>query len=358
MADLAPDHRPTGAMPRFRKAPDLPPRRDPPSLRLVAAAGPVPPVTPRGRGRRRILAWLLASLLLHGLLALYLAQPRREVRDLPPSAIEVVFEGGQPKQSAAEPPQGDVPSTPSAPAAPPPPPEAGPPLPQPVPPRPAPPAPEPPRPAPPMPQPPRPAPPEPSSVEPAPPPMEAEPSPVEALPTPPPQAPPVPPRPAAPARRAAPALPPGLLWAPDGLSFNAPARPSAPAGRPTGRGLDLSVDPSILRGEASADANLQVRGAQVGANWQGAFRRWLDQHMSYPMEALRQGESGTVRVRVVAGPDGQVRSVRLLTPSGSPSLNFGTTFPFSGAQLPAFPPPVDPEGVTIDLTVNYILVRR
>ncbi len=149
-----------------------------------------------------------------------------------------------------------------------------------------------------------------------------------------------------------------MIWAPDGLSFNAPARPSVPAGRPTARGLDLSVDPRILRGEANADANLQVRGAQVGADWRGAFRRWLDRNMSYPMEALRQGESGTVRVRVVAGPDGQVRSVRLITPSGSPSLNFGTTFPFSGAQLPAFPPPADPAGVTIDLTVNYILIRR
>jgi hypothetical protein len=55
---------------------------------------------------------------------------------------------------------------------------------------------------------------------------------------------------------------------------------------------------------------------------------------------------------------GGVRSVRLMMPSGSPSLNLGTTFPFEGARLPAFPPPADPDGVTIDLTVNYILVRQ
>ncbi|MDO9502424.1 TonB family protein, partial [Falsiroseomonas sp.] len=161
-----------------------------------------------------------------------------------------------------------------------------------------------------------------------------------------------------PPRRAAPALPPGVIWAPGGVQLGQPARPAAPVGRPSGRGLDLSFDPRMVEGQASADANLRVTGAQVGADWRAAFRRWLDQNISYPMGALREGESGTVRVRVIAGPDGRVRSVRLTGPSGSPSLNFGTTFPFSGAQLPAFPPPADPEGVTIDLTVNYILIRR
>ncbi|MGK7864608.1 TonB family protein [Falsiroseomonas sp. E2-1-a4] len=149
-----------------------------------------------------------------------------------------------------------------------------------------------------------------------------------------------------------------MIWAPGGVQLGQPARPAAPSGRPVARGLDLSFDPRMVEGEASADANLRVTGAQVGADWRAAFRRWLDQNISYPMGALREGESGTVRVRVIAGPDGRVRSVRLTGPSGSPSLNFGTTFPFSGAQLPAFPPPAGPEGVTIDLTVNYILIRR
>ncbi|MDP3416719.1 MAG: TonB family protein [Falsiroseomonas sp.] len=187
-----------------------------------------------------------------------------------------------------------------------------------------------------------------------PPPTAASPDPTvsdDPLPEPPPPAPPPP-------RRAAPALPPGVIWAPGGVQLGQPARPAAPVGRPSGRGLDLSFDPRMVEGQASADANLRVTGAQVGADWRAAFRRWLDQNISYPMGALREGESGTVRVRVIAGPDGRVRSVRLTGPSGSPSLNFGTTFPFSGAQLPAFPPPADPEGVTIDLTVNYILIRR
>uniref|UniRef100_UPI003F71DD03 energy transducer TonB n=1 Tax=Falsiroseomonas sp. TaxID=2870721 RepID=UPI003F71DD03 len=150
----------------------------------------------------------------------------------------------------------------------------------------------------------------------------------------------------------------GVLWAPGGIALGPTARPSPPAGRPAGRGLDLSVDPRLLQGETRADPNLRVTGAQVGANWLAAFRRWTDQNLSYPLGAIQNRESGTVRVRVVAAPDGRVLSVRLITPSGSPSLNFGTTFPFSGARLPAFPPPADPEGVTIDLTVNYRLIQR
>jgi TonB family protein len=132
----------------------------------------------------------------------------------------------------------------------------------------------------------------------------------------------------------------------------------APSGRPQSRGLDLSVDPRITQGRPSADPNLRVTGANVGADWRAAFRRWLDENLRYPQRAAELGESGSVTVRVVADPDGRVRSVRLTGPSVSPSLNVGTTLPFGGARLPAFPPGSDPNGVTIDLTVNYILIRR
>ena len=88
-----------------------------------------------------------------------------------------------------------------------------------------------------------------------------------------------------------------------------------------------------------------------------AFRRWLDQNMRYPMDAAMRGEDGRVRVLITANPDGTVRGVRMVMPSTSPSLNSGTTRPFNGARLPAFPPGADPNGVTIELTVDYVLIR-
>jgi TonB family protein len=136
-----------------------------------------------------------------------------------------------------------------------------------------------------------------------------------------------------------------------------PPAPSPPAGRPQSNGLDLRVDPRMMEGRATADPQVRVNGAQVGADWSAAFRRWLDQNLRYPRRAIENRESGTVRVLITAAPDGTVRDVRLVRPSLSPSLNVGTTVPFSGATLPAFPPPAQPT-VTIELTVNYILIQR
>jgi TonB family protein len=148
---------------------------------------------------------------------------------------------------------------------------------------------------------------------------------------------------------------------PGGLQLGRPAQPAPPPAQPGRRdsqGMDLRVDPRLSEGRATTDPSVRVTGAQVGADWRAAFRAWLDQNIHYPRRAIENRESGRVRVVITAEPDGRVRDVRLVGPSASPSLNTGTTFPFSGAQLPAFPPPADPNGVTIELTVHYILIIR
>ncbi|MGG5820252.1 energy transducer TonB, partial [Falsiroseomonas sp. HW251] len=166
------------------------------------------------------------------------------------------------------------------------------------------------------------------------------------------------PRPQPPLQQPRPTLPPGSLMLPEAPSFGPPAPPRPPSGRPQGRGTDTTVDPRFSEGAFSADPTVRVTGANVGPDWRAAFRRWLDQNMRYPQRAIQLREQGQVRVQVRVNADGTVRDVRLTQGSASPSLNFGTTFPFEGARLPAFPPPVDPNGATIDLTVNYILIMR
>ena len=378
------------------------PRREPqpPAWRAIPArtqwrspAGPKPVLAFPVFGLCSLAAHLLIAALL-----IFWPDPRPS-QDLPPAppSIEIVFESGQPERPVEEPVEGiDSPPQPPSPpnqAEPPPPPNA-PPLPSqpalppvqqalPLPPPPAP-LPPPPMPAPPIaappvqqaqpvPQPPQPEPPA-TAQAPLPPlpgaielfttPTELRlpdrlaetlPLPPLPLPTPPqPQQPPSPPRPQQRPQEARPNLP--GIWAPGGVQLGRPATP--PAGRPQARGTDLTVDPRFLEGRPRTDPSVRVTGAQVGADWRAAFRRWLDQNISYPQRAIALGEDGTVRVVVTASPDGTVRNVRLAGPSTSPSLNFGTTFPFNGARLPAFPPGSDPNGVTIELTVNYILVRR
>ncbi|MFM2150058.1 MAG: hypothetical protein RLZZ187_2364 [Pseudomonadota bacterium] len=314
----------------------------------------------------RRVPWLLASLAAHialVLAALFLAyRVPRPSMELPAPAFDIVFEGGQPERPIAEPPPGfEAPPLPAAPPTPPPPPPpsvAAPAVPPPPTPAPAPP--QPPlaeaRPVPPTPEPalPVPPPPRPDQAVPIPPPPPPPPPPVAA------PAPPAPPRPAAPPaapapQQPAPRFPPGTVFMPEGFALN---RPAAPAGRQQSRGLDLTVDPRIIEGRTTSDPQVRVTGAQVGADWRAAFRQWLDENIRYPRRAIELGESGNVRVLVTAGPDGTVRDVRLVGPSTSPSLNMGTVMPFQGARLPAFPPPADPNGVTIELTVNYVLIRR
>lgn len=353
------------------------------------------PAPPRARWRapepaRTLLGfpafWLgsIAAHLLVAALLLFWPDPRPQAPDqMPPPSFDIVFEGGQPEQPVAEPMDGvEAPPQPPAPpnqAPVPPPPSAPPvpsqpamppmqqalPLPPPVPQPPAPPVqqalPAPPIPAPPVPDAPAsalaPLPPLPGAVELFTPRTElrlpdrlAESLPPPPTPTPPPQRQQQPQRP----QQAQPNLP--GIWAPGGVQLGRPAVP--PTDRPQGRGTDLTVDPRFLEGTPRTDPSVRVTGAQVGADWRAAFRRWLDQNLSYPERARMLGEDGTVRVVVTAAPDGTVRNVRLAGPSTSPSLNFGTTFPFQGARLPAFPPGSDPNGVTIELTVNYILTRR
>ena len=397
-------------------------RRDPlpPSLRPSLLPGPArPELVALGRrpGARRgsVIPWAsVASLLAHlAVVALLLWQGqggRMEEPQPSPPAVDVVFESGQPEPRATGAREGEDPSAdepPSRAEAPPPAPEA-PPMPV------APPVPPPvgapllPLPAPPtppvaaLPQPPAPPvaapviapprPPEPAVADPPQRPIEPTPRLSAEVPPPTPlpgllapQTPlelaqprverllspaPTPPVPAVappavssrPAPRPqqqqqaqpAPRLP--GLYLPDGPSFSAPRpRPGRMEGqRPQ---LDLAVSPRLLEGRTSPDPSVQVRGAQVGPNWNAAFRRWLDQNLHYPIRAIEEGDSGTVRVQITARPDGTVTGVRLTGASTSPWLNSGTTRPFPGARLPPFPPGADPS-VEVDLTVQYILIRR
>lgn len=187
---------------------------------------------------------------------------------------------------------------------------------------------------------------------------EAEPPQPEDLPIPPP-APATPQREAAltaPPRPARPPQPDRLpgLWLPDArLAPN----PLPPRPQPQRRGLDLSPGALHQPGRDSPEAQLSVRGAQIGPDWRNAFRRWMNDHGRYPPNAALVGEQGTTRIELIVEPDGRVRSGRLLRRSGSVWLDAGTVSLFRNAVLPPFPPGADPAGVTVDLTINYILVR-
>lgn len=137
----------------------------------------------------------------------------------------------------------------------------------------------------------------------------------------------------------------------------APPRQTPPPRPGAARPLDLSPGQLPSQDRASPEPEVEVRGAQVGPDWNQAFRRWVLERLRYPEAAILLGQQGTTRIELIVDSDGHVRTMRLLRRSGSVWLDAGTMSLFRGATLPPFPPGSDPSGITVDLAVHYILIR-
>ncbi|MFC7735411.1 energy transducer TonB [Roseomonas sp. GCM10028921] len=373
----------------------------------ISAIGPGAPRVPRlpraaRRRRARRGGWrglaLGLSLLLHlaagwWLLVGFEHRPVREPAEA--SAMDVLFDGGAPEEGPSPPPEAasaplDPPSEAALPEPPAPMPRlaeppAAPPLPAPpaaappvtVPPAPVPPSPAlaeaPPSPAPPLPRaaPSLPVPIAPAPSDLAPPPAEAPAQRAEtaALPLPPPPPEPPPPEPAPQAQAAPSPSPPrprvtpanpfaGALDLSQGppISLGRPATPSPSASSSPQRNRD-STSSSAAEADAP-NAQLRIRGAQLGADWRSAFMAWLRQHGYYPRQAAEAGEDGTAVVRFSVDRRGQVSGVQLIGRSGSIWLDAGAQALLRGRSVPPFPPGTREDSAEIDLTINYILRRR
>jgi len=133
-----------------------------------------------------------------------------------------------------------------------------------------------------------------------------------------------------------------------------PARPRVPGAR---QPMDFSLGP-LNRGAGSPQPFASFHGGEVGSDWRNALRKWLDDHAYYPPQAIQQNEQGDVVVRVVAGPDGRVQSVTLISRSGSQWLDMAARAMFDNATLPPIPPSVANPTFSFDLTMHYIVVRQ
>jgi periplasmic protein TonB len=316
---------------------------------------------PDGRRRRMLAASLLVHLLLIGLLWPW---ARQEVppEPLPPPAVAMIFESGnRAGPSAPEPtPEAAIPAPPEAPAA-----AEAPTVPPPIPSSPAvaavpsppaPPAPaalaEPIPPPPPLAQAPALAPP-PVPPAPVPPPQKMAALPMPPLPMPPLASPPLP---LPPRTQQAPGpRPPSGFPAPMNYSLG-PTRPSVPMPHQNASPND-AVGP-VTRGATALGRFAEVTKGKVDADWLNDLHRWWLQHGYYPEQAAMAGEDGTVGIEIVVDRYGRVRLVDLRSRSGSQWLDMGAQAVFRGANLPPFPPGTHDDEVTLDLHINYILVRR
>jgi periplasmic protein TonB len=145
------------------------------------------------------------------------------------------------------------------------------------------------------------------------------------------------------------------------LSFDqSPAPTRRRHGRAGGSGgpIDMSLGPLVSNGQINAPYQTRNSVRGVSDDYGEEIDRWIRAHMYYPEDAARNGEEGPSSVHVVLDRSGHVKSVRMTGQSGSYSLDAATTGMFQGATLPPVPPDMKGDHFDIDLTIDYILIRR
>ena len=142
------------------------------------------------------------------------------------------------------------------------------------------------------------------------------------------------------------------------LSYGpAPTAPlSRPLAGPGSRAIDLALGapkPGPNRQEAFYDA----RAKKIGADWANGLSAWWLAHRYYPRQAAENGDDGTVKVELTVNRSGKVESVNVMSRSGSPFLDMAALSVWRGAQLAPFPAENTKERETMEITINYLLIR-
>jgi periplasmic protein TonB len=148
--------------------------------------------------------------------------------------------------------------------------------------------------------------------------------------------------------------PPNSFPAPMNFSFGAPQRSPAPPGRAPS---EYGPGP-VAQGAQNFAAFATLRQGKVASDWMNDLHLWWLRHGYYPQQAAMNGEDGTVTIEIIVDRYGRVHTVDLLGRSGSQWLDLGAQSVFRGANLPPFPPDTHDDQITLDLRINYILVRR
>ncbi|MDG6095006.1 energy transducer TonB [Acetobacter sp. AN02] len=145
------------------------------------------------------------------------------------------------------------------------------------------------------------------------------------------------------------------------LSFDQSSAPRrSRSGRSGGSGgpIDLSVGPLVSNGKLNAPYSTRATTRGVSRDYASEVDAWIRRHMFYPPDAAHDGEEGGSSVHVVIDRGGHVRFVRLTDQSGSYRLDAATTGMFQNSQLPPVPPDIPGDHFDLDVTINYILIRR
>ncbi|WP_298283108.1 energy transducer TonB, partial [Acidocella sp.] len=116
----------------------------------------------------------------------------------------------------------------------------------------------------------------------------------------------------------------------------------------------MNFSPPESDAQAVAGPELTIKG-NIGADWQAALDKWVNEHKYYPQAAAEQNQQGDVEIEFTVDRQGNITGLHLLSGSGSVFLDQAWLGLFRGAQLPPFPPGTKDGHITVDATMHYIL---
>ncbi len=149
-------------------------------------------------------------------------------------------------------------------------------------------------------------------------------------------------------RRAAPP-PPRKYVVMNNMSYGTPAPPVPQAHRAMNLSLPMSDAQAVNAPELTIKGN-------IGADWNAALSKWVNEHKYYPEAAAEQGQQGSVKVEFTVDRQGNVTGLHMLSGSGSPFLDQAWMGMFADNRLPPFPPGTKDSHITVDATMHYEIV--
>ncbi len=95
----------------------------------------------------------------------------------------------------------------------------------------------------------------------------------------------------------------------------------------------------------------------ISPDWRRSLGAWIGANRVYPEDARRNGDQGTVAVRLTVDRLGHVTSVELARSSGAALLDATSLAMLKNGSLPPFPPEMTQDSLTITVQVHYALAN-
>lgn len=137
----------------------------------------------------------------------------------------------------------------------------------------------------------------------------------------------------------------------------APRSAAPPAGTPSSFQPLTSTLAAPQQAAPAVPAPAGQAQTEVSAGWRSALANWLQSHRTYPDEARRRAEEGTVLVRFSVARDGHVLDVTIVRSSGSQALDEAAQATFRNARMPPFTADMSQVQTTVTVPIRYRLER-